>query len=114
MASAGVGIRDLGFGIRFDTRSYSTTLAEHHEPRIPKPESRIPVLCGGANDAGAGEAIVKAAPIAAHDRGEEAEAGRDREQHPHERAQERATEVERGFRLGGDDADAGGHLAERL
>src|SRR5262245_46712576 len=87
--------------------------------RASNPECQIPNPRGGtsANDARAREPIVQAAMIAAEERGEETEAGRHGEHQPDERADEGAAHIERlvAFRrVGRDDANARGHLAERL
>src|SRR5689334_3288433 len=67
-----------------------------------------------ANDARSGEAVVQTATVAADDGGDETETGGHGEQHPHERAEKRAAQVERHLGVGGDHADAGDHLPERL
>ena len=70
--------------------------------------------CSSADDARAGEAIVEAAMVAAEQRGDETEAGRHGEQRPTSASAETRGRGRATVRVGRHDADAGGHLAERL
>src|SRR5262249_34666515 len=69
----------------------------------------------GRRGCGAGDcdALGEPAPVPAKER-EKAEPGGDGEQHPEDRARPRAADVERASRFGGDHANAGRHLSERL
>src|SRR5260221_9194387 len=80
------------------------------ESQGPKPESRH--SCRRANDPRPGEAIVKAAMVAAEEGRQKSEPGRRRQHEPHELAEEGMTEIQ-GVRFGRHHTDAGGHLAQR-
>src|SRR5256714_5927716 len=82
--------------------------------RVVTLDLAVPSALTPATDPSAGEAVVQAAAIAAEQCGDEAEPGRNGEQQPHRGPQERPSEIERRVLVGGNDADAGRHLPERL
>src|SRR5438270_3860471 len=63
--------------------------------RVSNSEARTPSSGGGADDAGAGEAVVEAAVIAADERGHEPESRGNGKQHPHRGAKKGAAQIER-------------------
>src|SRR3954463_7059643 len=79
---------------RFPEPRACTRRQERWTLRVPGFESRH--SCSGADDARAGEAIVKSAMVAAEECGQESKTRRRRQHKPHELANERAAQIERG------------------
>src|SRR6185436_15421408 len=74
---------------------------------------KTPDPFSGADDAGAGEAVVDTTMIAAQ-YGKEPQAGGGRQHKPHQLPEERAAKVERGARLSRHHFNPCGHFPERL
>src|SRR4029453_19201251 len=68
----------------------------------------------GADDPRAGAQIVQAAAVLVEEHGDEAEAGRQRQQSPDNRPNHRVTEIDRAARFARNHANAGNQLAHSL